>query len=134
MRQLAALGLIEIDVEGHGGLALAGDCRAVLKGERSVELRRDPAAARAAGKARSAARATALADPASEALFQRLRQWRMQTARAQGVPPYVIFHDATLQAIATVRPRTRRDLEGIPGLGAAKLERYGAALLAFMAE
>ena len=58
----------------------------------------------------------------------------MQTARAQGVPPYVIFHDATLQTIATVRPRTRRDLEGIPGLGAAKVERYGAALLAFMEE
>jgi ATP-dependent DNA helicase RecQ len=72
-------------------------------------------------------------DAEAEMLFQRLRQWRLQAARVQGVPPYVIFHDATLQAIAAAKPRTRRDLEGLPGLGAAKLERYGAALLAFLA-
>jgi ATP-dependent DNA helicase RecQ len=130
LRQLAALGLIEIDVEGHGGIALAGDCRAVLKGERQVPLRRDPSGAKSPGKSRAAARAAASRDPETEALFQRLRQWRLETARAQGVPPYVIFHDATLQAVAAARPRTRRDLEGLPGLGAAKLERYADALLA----
>ena len=134
LRQLAAQGLVEIDVEGHGGMSLAGDCRAVLRGERRVELRRDPAAAPRAGKARTAPRLTALADPEAEGLFQRLREWRLRIARAQGVPPYVIFHDATLLAIAAARPRSRRDLEGLPGLGAAKLERYGDALLAFLAE
>jgi ATP-dependent DNA helicase RecQ len=133
LRQLAALGLIEIDVEGHGGIALAGDCRAVLKGERCVELRRDPAAVRPTAKPRSAVRPGPMPDAEAEMLFQRLRQWRLQAARVQGVPPYVIFHDATLQAIAAAKPRTRRDLEGLPGLGAAKLERYGAALLAFLA-
>jgi ATP-dependent DNA helicase RecQ len=133
LRQLAALGLIEVDVEGHGGIALAGDCRAVLKGERQVPLRRDPATPRTAGKGRSAARPTAAADPATDALFQRLRQWRLEAARAQGVPPYVIFHDATLLAIAAARPRTRRDLAGLPGVGAAKLERYGEGLLAAVA-
>ncbi len=135
LRQLAALGLIEIDVEGHGGIALAGDCRAVLKGERRVALRRDPAPARPGGKGRPGPRpAVSIDDPAAEALFQRLRQWRLQTARAQGVPPYVIFHDATLQAIAVARPRGRRDLEGLPGLGVAKLARYGDALLAAIDE
>jgi ATP-dependent DNA helicase RecQ len=133
LRQLAAMELIEVDVEGHGGLALAGDCRAVLKGEAPVELRRDPVAARPARKGRAPARMAASDDPAVEALFQRLRQWRMQVARAQGVPPYVIFHDATLQAIAAARPNCRRDLEGVPGLGSAKRERYGDALLAFIA-
>ena len=132
LRQLAAQGLIEIDVEGHGGMALAGDCRAVLRGERPVELRRDPATRRGSTKARAASRLSPLTDPAAEGLFQRLREWRLRSARAQGVPPYVIFHDATLLAIAAARPRTRRDLEGLPGLGAAKLERYGDALLEFL--
>ncbi len=134
LRQLAALGLIEIDVEGHGGMALAGDCRAVLKGERSVALRRDPAPAKPAGRGKAAARAAAtIADPATEALFQRLRQWRLETARAQGVPPYVIFHDATLLGIAQARPVSRHGLDGLPGVGAAKLERYGEALLEVIA-
>ncbi len=134
LRQLAARGLVEFDVEGHGGLSLSGDCRSVLRGERSIELRHDPAMRRNAGKERAPSRATAALAPEAEALFQRLRQWRLQAARAQGVPPYVIFHDATLQAIALARPHTLRDLAGIQGLGAAKLERYGAALVAFMAE
>ena len=135
LRQLAALGLIEIDVEGHGGIALAGDCRAVLKGERRVALRRDPTPARPAGRAKGTARVPiTIDDPEVEALFQRLRQWRMETARAQGVPPYVIFHDATLLAVATARPRRRRDLEGLPGVGAAKLERYGDGLLAVVSD
>ncbi|MGE3742393.1 MAG: DNA helicase RecQ [Geminicoccaceae bacterium] len=134
LRQLAAQGLIEIDVEGHGGMGLAGDCRAVLRGERRIELRRDPAARRSGARTRSAARLAPLPDAEAEGLFQRLREWRLRTARAQGVPPYVIFHDATLLAIAAARPRSRRDLEGLPGLGAAKLERYGDALLAFLAD
>lgn len=131
LRQLAALGLVEIDVEGHGGLSLAGDCRAVLKGERQVALRRDPTPARPAGRSRSssARTPTTFDDPEAEALFQRLKRWRLETARAQGVPPYVIFHDATLIAVAQARPTTRHALEGLPGLGAAKLERYGEAIL-----
>ena len=89
--------------------------------------------ARPHNKGRGRAPPPVAADPETEALFQRLRQWRLQTSRAQGVPPYVIFHDATLQAVAAARPRSRRDLEGLPGLGAAKLERYADALLAAVA-
>jgi ATP-dependent DNA helicase RecQ len=135
LRQLAARGLVEIDVEGHGGLSLAGDCRAVLRGEQAVELRHDPTARRPGAKSRAPARGGgAELDPTAEALFQRLRQWRLQTARAQGVPPYVIFHDATLQAIAVLAPRSIAELAGIPGLGAAKLERYGEAIVTFLAK
>ena len=118
------------------GCALAGDCRAVLQGERPVDAA-PGSDARPAGRAgqRHAARAPiTIDDPEIEALFQRLRQWRLETARAQGVPPYVIFHDATLLAIATARPRRRRDLEGLPGVGAAKLERYGDGLLAVVSD
>jgi ATP-dependent DNA helicase RecQ len=133
LRQLAALGLIEVDIEGHGGIGLAGDCRAVLRGERRVPLRRDPAPVRATGRGRrdkSFRTSPLLADdPAADALFQKLRQWRLEAARAQGVPPYVIFHDSTLMAIARARPLSRHALDGLPGIGAAKLERYGDALL-----
>ena len=135
LRQLAALGLIEVDVEGHGGISLAGDCRTVLRGETRVALHRDPAPPRPAGRGRQAARAPVMpASPEAEALFLKLKRWRLEAARAQGVPPYVIFHDATLLAIAQARPGSRHALDGLPGLGAAKLERYGEAILAIVAE
>ena len=123
LRQLAACGLIEIDVAGHGGITLGDGCRAVLKSERRVALRRDVASRPAP------ARSDATLDRDASARFERLRQWRRQLARTQGVPPYVVFHDATLRAIAAAPIRSRGDLARIPGLGAAKLERYGAALL-----
>ena len=94
-----------------------------------------PGAGAAGGQRQGAAPGChTITDPAAEALFQRLRQWRLETARTQGVPPYVIFHDATLLAIAQARPRSRRALEGLPGLGAAKLERYADGLLAIVGD
>ena len=62
-------------------------------------------------------------------LLKALRDWRVATARDHGVPAYVVFHDATLEAIAVIRPQTLDDLRGISGIGAKKLERYGSALL-----
>ncbi|HSH68480.1 MAG TPA: HRDC domain-containing protein, partial [Deferrisomatales bacterium] len=62
-------------------------------------------------------------------LFERLRELRLELARAQGVPPYVIFHDATLQAMALERPQTLSGLAGITGVGERKLDRYGEAFL-----
>jgi ATP-dependent DNA helicase RecQ len=128
LRQLAALGLIEVDVEGHGGIRLGGDCRPVLRGERRVDLRRDPAPARTPGRTR-AERVSTSVGQADEPLFQALRRWRLEVARAQGVPPYVVFHDTTLAAIAAARPRGRAALAAVPGVGAAKLDRYGDAIL-----
>ncbi len=131
-RQLVAMGLLVVDMAGHGGLRLGPDCRDVLRGERPVSLRRDPVAPKAARKAKAGARAT-LDDPEDEALFQVLRARRLELARAQGVPPYVIFHDSTLVAMAKERPRHRHELARLPGVGQAKLERYGDDFLAVLA-
>jgi ATP-dependent DNA helicase RecQ len=70
---------------------------------------------------------------AATPLFEALRAWRSQAAREQSVPAYIVFGDATLRAVATVRPRSLDDLAGITGIGAKKLETYGAALLEVVA-
>ena len=132
-RQLVALGLAAVDVEGHGGLRLTSEARPVLRGERRIELRRDPVTARGRGRATAAARARGpvdLEDPAAEALFQALRKLRLGLAKSQGVPPYVIFHDSTLAEMARLRPSRLDQLSGITGIGQAKLERYGEDFLA----
>ena len=137
IRQLVAQGLLTVDLEGHGGLRLGPDCRPVLRGERKVPLRRDPSwrsAPRGGAKAAAPRRQVALEDPASEALFQALRAKRLALAKAQGVPPYVIFHDSTLMEMATARPRSLEAFAGLGGVGQAKLQRYGQAFLAAIAE
>jgi ATP-dependent DNA helicase RecQ len=132
LRQLVAQDLVQVDVEGHGGLSLGPEVRPVLKGERRVSLRRDPVARPAARKGRGredAARGPVGLDPAAAERFERLRRWRLEEARSQGVPPYVIFHDATLAAIAAAAPSSGTELSRIPGMGTKKMERYGTALL-----
>jgi ATP-dependent DNA helicase RecQ len=143
-RQLVSLGLLEADVEGHGALRLMPASAAVLKGERSLSLRAEPAPAAAPRRRRgSAARgagedseragiATADLAPEAAARFAALRDWRAAEARAQNVPAYVIFHDRTLRAIAVDAPRDLDALAALPGVGAAKLARYGEALLALL--
>jgi ATP-dependent DNA helicase RecQ len=127
-RQLVSLGLLAVDIEGHGGLRLGAEARPVLRGERRIELRRDAVRTRpAAAKGRAA---VLFDDPKDEALFQALRARRLALAKAQGVPPYVIFHDSTLAAMARQRPRRPDQLAGISGVGQAKLERYGEDFLA----
>ncbi|MFN4088028.1 MAG: DNA helicase RecQ [Alphaproteobacteria bacterium] len=121
-RQLVAAGLLVVDTEGHGGLALGPDCRPVLRGERRVDLRRERA-----GRVRREARAGVEAPHST--LFDALRSKRMELAKAQGVPPYVIFHDSTLAEMARQRPVTIDALGRIQGVGRAKLERYGDAFL-----
>ncbi|NKY08742.1 ATP-dependent DNA helicase RecQ, partial [Cellulomonas hominis] len=81
------------------------------------------------GAAAAAAPAAELGDDAA-ALFERLRAWRAATAKEQGVPAYVVFHDATLRDIATARPADLDALSGISGVGAAKLDRYGPGVIA----
>jgi ATP-dependent DNA helicase RecQ len=132
LRQLAALDLVAVDVEGHGGLRLGPGCREVLRGERRVDLRRD-AERRAATKAAKASARPSLGNADDEALFQALRARRMTLAKEQGVPPYVIFHDSTLIEIARARPRHLQELARLPGVGRAKLDRYGEAFLGVVA-
>jgi len=73
------------------------------------------------------------AEPAAETLFEALRAWRAAEAKAQSVPPYVIFHDTTLREVAAVRPANLDELAQIKGVGASKLQRYGAAVLRTLA-
>ena len=129
LRQLVASGLLVVDTAGHGGIHLGPDCRAVLRGEKRIELRREEARRRKTAGERAAKRAGAAGlgdDPGDRALFEALRARRASLAKAQGVPPYVIFHDTTLIEIARRRPRDLADFAGITGVGQAKLERYGA--------
>jgi len=123
-RQLVALGFLETDSEAFGALKLTGEARGVLKGEVRVSLRESAPRAK-----RERTRKVAATGGYAEPLLQALRDWRLTTAREHGVPAYVVFHDATLQAIAAAHPRTIDDLRGISGIGATKLERYGRALL-----
>jgi len=126
-RQLAAAGLVHVDMAEHGALQLTDAAREVLKGQRSVQLRR-PAKRKSAPSKTSRAPVTDLA-PADDLLFQLLRKWRADTAREQSVPAYVILHDKTLRELAEVRPTSHGMLAGITGMGSAKIEHYGAELL-----
>ncbi len=133
-RQLVAMGLLVVDVEGHGGLSLGGDHRQVLGGGRAVRLRHDPAAKKPARKsAKPGKEKLVLENAADEALFQELRARRSELALEQGVPPYVIFHDSTLIEIALNRPASPEALAAISGIGKAKLERYGEDVLLVVA-
>jgi len=136
LRQLVATGLLQPDADGYGALRLGAGAAAVLRGEREVRLRRDPERiATRRVKARPSATGLAAADLSGEAAarFEALRAWRAHAARAQGVPAYVVFHDATLRAMAELAPADLEALATVSGVGAAKLARYGAQVLAVLA-
>jgi ATP-dependent DNA helicase RecQ len=140
LRQLVVLGLLEPDPDGHGGLRTTPAARTVLKGERTVELRRASAIAlapRSRRKAAAKAREAFGAAPPSageSALFDALKAWRRETALAQGVPAYVVFHDRTLAEIARLKPASIAALGDVSGVGESKLARYGEALVALVAQ
>lgn len=115
----------------HGALQLTEAAREVLKGQRSVQLRRP--AKRKTPQPKASVVYSDLT-PADEALFQLLRRWRADTAREQAVPAYVILHDKTLRELAEVRPVSHGLLAGITGMGSAKIEHYGEELLALIRE
>ncbi len=127
IRQLAALSLLRPHPDGHGGLQPTDASREVLRGDRQLELRRlRPRTKRAATKTRQPAMDL---PPGAEPLFDALRALRRRLADDQQVPPYVVFHDATLRTIAATRPTDTAALLAIPGIGAAKAERYGDDVL-----
>jgi len=128
-RQLVALGYLDADAEAYGAFKLTAAARGVLKGETAVSFREEAERPRKRERGRKTAVAGAAQNPNAGPLLEALREWRRATARDHNVPAYVVFHDATLEAIAAARPRTLDDLGGISGIGAKKLERYGAALL-----
>jgi ATP-dependent DNA helicase RecQ len=129
VRQLLAQGLLTVEGD-YSTLALTQESGAVLRGDREVLLRREPEKpARATKAARQQAAAVADLPEEAKPLFEKLRAWRAATAKEQGVPAYVVFHDATLRAIATHVPRTLQQLGTISGVGENKLAKYGQGIL-----
>ena len=141
-RQLVASGLLEADMEAYGGLRLTAAARPALRGECEVWLRRDAEPAKhktgKTGKTSKIERgarareATALAG--DDPLWLALKAKRLDLAREQGVPPYVIFHDSTLLEILNRRPATLAEMGQISGVGQAKLAKFGKAFLEVVEE
>jgi ATP-dependent DNA helicase RecQ len=138
-RQLVAQGYLHADPEAYGALRLTEIARPVLRGEATLQLRRaqektkrGKASSSRTGKtgARSAADEAMSADPAAMSLFDALRAERKRIADEQGVPAFVVLHDATLRELARLRPASQEGLLMVSGIGAAKAERYGERLLA----
>ena len=125
-RQLIAHGLLAVDIEGHGGLHLTEQSRPVLRGEEPLHLRKFSRKAKAKSRERKASR---FADQGQGKLWEALRSRRQQLADEQGVPAYVIFHDATLAEMVENRPETMEQLLTISGVGERKLESYGEPFL-----
>jgi ATP-dependent DNA helicase RecQ len=102
----------------HGGLQLGGDAKAILTGEKPVEVVVPPPSRRSRRRGREA-------NPVGDPLFESLREVRRELARAAGLPPYVIFHDSTLREMAALKPQSLSELAEIGGVGARKLDAYG---------
>ena len=126
-RQLIATGMLTMDDAGHGSLLLSQACRPLLREEARFMQRVQQKPVR--GKSRTARKTSAALGEGDHALFEALRGLRADLARDQNVPPYVIFHDATLAALATRRPVDVGALVEIDGIGAGKQERYGQAVV-----
>ncbi|MCP4873864.1 MAG: DNA helicase RecQ [Gammaproteobacteria bacterium] len=126
-RQLIALGYLYADIDNYGALKMSPGCKPLLNGEQQLRLRKFEKALKPKKPAASKSRTELCA--ADTPLFDALRLHRSQLAKEQGVPPYVILHDKTLAAICDLRPESSEQLALIPGIGARKLELYGAELI-----
>jgi ATP-dependent DNA helicase RecQ len=136
VRQLLARRLLAVSADGYGTLELTEGSNEVLRGDCQVALRTEApksARKRSSGAARRAKADEVPLDAAGEALFERLRAWRAATAKEAGLPAYVVFHDATLRQVAAEVPTTLDALGGVSGIGAGKIDKWGAALLEVVA-
>jgi len=138
IRQLIALGYAVTEGE-YNTMSLGAGAKAVLRGEVQMLLRQPAAPTKRSKSSRSGAsgsrrsEAEADLDAAAQARFDALKAWRAEVAKEHNLPAYVIFHDATLAAIAAAGPRSVDDLHGISGIGARKLEAYGDEVLRVVA-
>jgi len=135
LRQVIALGLLTVDHEQFSSLKLTDAARPVLKGGQKVQLRQYQKPVKAAKPSR-AAKGYVESDLSAQEqkIFDRLRSWRMGTAREHNVAAYIIFNDATLREIAKARPTALDDLRGISGVGEKKLASYGDEIVALISE
>ena len=127
-RQLVARGLADIDIEGYGGLRLSDSCRPLLRGEVTLELRRE-LKPQTSVKSSSASPASQLVRGEEREQWEALRALRRKLAEEHGVPPYVIFPDSTLLEMLRSQPSSLSEMATVSGVGARKLERYGEAFL-----
>jgi ATP-dependent DNA helicase RecQ len=130
IRQLVARGLLDVDAQAYGGLKLNDACRAILRGEEKIQLRREIKASATA----VARKQGVVVDAEDQQLWNALRACRKRLAEEHGVPPYVIFHDATLREMLEFRPITESELLSITGVGQSKLERFGDEFLEVIRE
>ncbi len=128
VRQLLAQGLLAVEGD-YGTLVLTDGSAQVLRKQRPVMLRREPERAAKAPRSRKAAEPAASLPADAAAAFEQLRGWRAATAKEQGVPAYVIFHDSTLREVAMTSPSSLAELGKVSGIGEAKLARYGQQVL-----
>ena len=126
-RQLLARGFLQPDSEGYGALRLDDSCRPLLRGEETLMLRREQA--RTVTPKKTGGKPALDIPHEDRILWEALRAKRRQLAQEQGVPPYVIFHDSTLMAILSARPRSLKEMGHVAGIGDSKLDRYGEAFL-----
>ena len=125
-RQLIALGYIATDIDGHGAIKLVEQSRPLLRGEIELILRKpqqDKTTSKKKGKSKTSLRSV------DEPLFELLREHRLELANEYGVPPYIIFHDSTLEEMAKTRPATLEAMRYISGIGEQKLDKYGKSFL-----
>jgi ATP-dependent DNA helicase RecQ len=135
LRQVIALGLLIVDYDAYNALKLTDAARPVLTGKQQVQLRqyqKPVKTARVSSKAKGFAESGLSA--AEQLIFEKLRWWRVETARKHNVPAYVIFNDATMREIAKTQPASLLDLRGVSGVGEKKLESYGEEIIALIAE
>ncbi|MEO8839855.1 MAG: RecQ family ATP-dependent DNA helicase, partial [Herbaspirillum sp.] len=133
LRQSIALGLISVDYDAYNALKLTDAARPVLRGAQTIQLRKYQKPLK---QKRPAERGKTYVESdlsvAEQTIFDKLRWWRVETAREHNVPAYVIFHDVTLREIAKAQPQNLAALRSVTGVGEKKLESYGAAIVALI--
>jgi ATP-dependent DNA helicase RecQ len=126
--------LLDVNTDGFGGLLLNDSCRSILRGEEKISLRRDIKVSNTGADSTGSRKTAATVDAEDQPLWNALRACRKRLAEEQGVPPYVIFHDATLREMLEFRPTTQEQLRNITGVGDSKLKRFGDEFLAVLRE
>jgi len=136
VRQTIALGLVTVDHDAFSSLKLTESARPVLKGQQNVQLRQyvKPAKPKRTSSPRRATYEEMELSKSEQQIFEKLRWWRVETARAHGVPAYVVFQDATLREIAKVKPTSLDELRGVSGVGEKKLTSYGDEIVELISE
>jgi len=133
LRQAIALGLVAVDYDSYNALKLTDDARPVLRGERKIQMRqyqKPVKQKRTSTKPKNYIESDL--SPIEQALFDKLRWWRVETARKHNVAAFIIFHDSTMREIAKAKPMSLGELRGVTGVGEKKLETYGAEIVALI--